>query len=122
MQTRSVLAFFLLIAKVFCDETTSTLSGTSILKDSIPVDAITIPSGQRPTLGAPLPDRPVFVTGPSGSIVVVDPTSRCIELDCPSPTGDWVTSPTSIGIVPTASPVGLFRGGTHVKIVERRQD
>ncbi|KAH9899227.1 hypothetical protein C8Q73DRAFT_311046 [Cubamyces lactineus] len=112
MQACSIFAFCLLIAKALCDETISAESGIPIQTDSI--DAIAIPYGAKPTLNtAP----PASVADASDSVVTIDPTSPCIGLDCLRPTPAWVSHPSTIEITTTATPVGLYRGATHVKIV-----
>ncbi|KAH9899232.1 hypothetical protein C8Q73DRAFT_311218 [Cubamyces lactineus] len=81
MQIHSILALFLLVAKVLCDETQS---------------------------GMPTQ---------TNSMTAIDPTPPCINSDCLRPTPAWVSHPTTIEIISTASPVGLLHGNTHVKIV-----
>ncbi|KAI0654414.1 hypothetical protein C8Q70DRAFT_527596 [Cubamyces menziesii] len=83
-------------------------------------NAMTKPNGPRPTPDAP---PPVSTTDTPESEIVVEPTSTCVDLDCLRPIAAWVSLSTTISDIGSAPlPVGLFRGGTHVKIVEGRQD
>ncbi|KAI0325183.1 hypothetical protein GY45DRAFT_1330660 [Cubamyces sp. BRFM 1775] len=107
-----IFAFVLLIAKALCSESSPTQFGTPSQTGSI--DATTVPYGPMRTLDT---TPPVFVADTLDPTTASSPTSPCIDRDCLRPTAAWISLPSTIVIPVTPTPPGLYRGGTHVKIV-----